>query len=94
MRLTPDFRSLSCWTGTTWRIDGARQRHQRQAVHASAQVPPEFPAKGFSDLEQARSWAASFVHWYNIDHRHSGIRYVSPAQRHDGEDHALLGCAP
>ncbi|MEP6501753.1 MAG: IS3 family transposase, partial [Betaproteobacteria bacterium] len=25
-----------------------------------------------------------------VDHRHSGIRYVSPAQRHAGDDHAIL----
>ena len=31
-----------------------------------------------------------FVHWYNVDHRHSGIRYVSPAQRHAGEDIEIL----
>lgn len=30
------------------------------------------------------------MHWYNFDHRHSGIRYVSPAQRHAGEDQAIL----
>ena len=24
------------------------------------------------------------------EHRHSGIRYVSPAQRHAGEDQAIL----
>jgi hypothetical protein len=30
------------------------------------------------------------VRWYNHDHRHSGIRYVSPAQRHAGEDQAIL----
>ena len=44
----------------------------------------------FADLAAARSWAAAFVRWYNHDHRHSGIRYVSPAQRHTGEDHAIL----
>ncbi len=31
-----------------------------------------------------------FVHWYNVEHRHSGLRYVTPAQRHAGEDHAIL----
>jgi hypothetical protein len=41
-------------------------------------------------LDAARLWASSFVHWYNFDHRHSGIRYVSPAQRHAGEDRAIL----
>jgi hypothetical protein len=30
------------------------------------------------------------VHWYNVDHRHSGIRYVSPAQRHAGNDRSIL----
>jgi putative transposase len=30
------------------------------------------------------------VRWYNLEHRHSGIRYVSPAQRHEGEDAAIL----
>ena len=44
----------------------------------------------FCDLGAARAWAANFVHWYNIDHRHSGIQYVSPSQRHEGEDHAIL----
>ncbi len=39
---------------------------------------------------QARAWASSFVQWYNHDHRHSGIRYVSPAQRHGGEDCDVL----
>jgi hypothetical protein len=30
------------------------------------------------------------VRWYNVDHRHSGIRYVSQAQRHAGEDMDIL----
>jgi putative transposase len=47
-------------------------------------------AKGFAGLDQARIWATGFVHWYNFDHRHSGIRYVSPAQRHAGDDHTIL----
>jgi transposase InsO family protein len=36
------------------------------------------------DLDQARDWAREFVHWYNVEHLHSGIRYVSPNQRHAG----------
>ncbi|WP_197499264.1 hypothetical protein [Mangrovibacter phragmitis] len=31
-----------------------------------------------------------FTHWYNEEHSHSGIRYVTPGQRHRGEDNALL----
>jgi transposase InsO family protein len=61
-----------------------------EALFRTAKYRPEFPARGFEDLEAARSWASGFVHWYNVEHRHSGIRYVSPAQRHAGEDHAIL----
>jgi transposase InsO family protein len=61
-----------------------------EALIRTAKYRPEFPAKGFADLEQARRWAVAFVHWYNVDHRHSGIRYVSPTQRHSGTDHAIL----
>ena len=61
-----------------------------EALFRTAKYRPEFPAKGFDDLDAARAWAARFVHWHNVDHRHSGIRYVSPAQRHAGEDHAIL----
>ena len=61
-----------------------------ESLFRTAKYRPEFPAKGFTDIDAARAWAAGFVHWYNVDHRHSGIRYVSPAQRHAGEDRAIL----
>ena len=61
-----------------------------ESLFRTAKYRPEFPAKGFADLDAARAWASGFVRWYNFDHRHSGIRYVSPAQRHAGDDHAIL----
>ena len=61
-----------------------------ESVFRTAKYRPEFPTGGFADLDSARQWATSFVRWYNHDHRHSGIRYVSPAQRHAGADHAIL----
>jgi putative transposase len=61
-----------------------------ESLFRTAKYRPEFPAKGFESLETARAWAAHFVQWYNVEHRHSGIRYVSPAQRHAGEDQAIL----
>jgi hypothetical protein len=33
---------------------------------------------------------ARFVAWYNGQHRHSALRFVTPGQRHRGEDRALL----
>ncbi len=50
----------------------------------------EYPARGFCDLASARQWAAEFVHWYNHEHRHSGIQFVTPQQRHTGQDKAIL----
>ena len=61
-----------------------------ESLFRTAKYRPEFPVKGFVDLDAARAWAKHFVHWYNIEHRHSGINYVSPAQRHAGEDVAIL----
>ena len=61
-----------------------------ESLFRTAKYRPEFPAHGFVYLDGARTWAESFVRWYNVDHRHSGIRYVSPAQRHAGDDHAIL----
>jgi putative transposase len=61
-----------------------------ESLFRTAKYRPEFPTQGFADLDCARAWADGFVHWYNVDHRHSGIRYVSPAQRHAGSDHAIL----
>ncbi|MBM68090.1 MAG: hypothetical protein CME43_01255 [Haliea sp.] len=61
-----------------------------EALFKTAKYRPEYPRRGFVDLEEARQWAASFVGWYNHEHRHSGIHYVTPAERHDGRDHALL----
>lgn len=61
-----------------------------ESLFRTAKYRPEFPARGFADLEAARQWASRFVHWYNVEHRHSGIGYVTPAQRHVGEDHAIL----
>ena len=61
-----------------------------ESLFRTAKYRPEFPTQGFVDLDEARAWAAGFVQWYNVEHRHSGIRYVSPAQRHAGHDHAIL----
>lgn len=51
---------------------------------------PAWPAKGFATLAAAREWVQQFMHWYNHAHQHSNIRFVTPAQRHHGEDKAIL----
>ncbi|SDE45302.1 Transposase InsO and inactivated derivatives [Belnapia rosea] len=61
-----------------------------EALFRTAKYRPDFPTAGFADLAEARHWAAAFVRWYNHEHRHSGIRYVTPAQRHATEDRPIL----
>uniref|UniRef100_E6QU62 Transposase n=1 Tax=mine drainage metagenome TaxID=410659 RepID=E6QU62_9ZZZZ len=51
---------------------------------------PVYPRKPFESLLAARQWVTSFVQWYNHEHRHSAIGFVTPAERHEGMDEALL----
>jgi transposase InsO family protein len=51
---------------------------------------PDYPSKPFDSLAAARTWVEQFVVWYNTEHRHSAIRFVTPEQRHCGEDVAIL----
>jgi len=51
---------------------------------------PQWPRKGFASIEMARQWVQRFIAWYSHEHRHSGIRFVTPAQRHAGHDQSLL----
>ena len=53
---------------------------------------PRWPSEGFESLEAARKWVGQFVDWYNHEHRHSQIRFITPAQRHRGEDSTILTC--
>lgn len=50
---------------------------------------PEYP-KQFNSIEDARKWVEKFVYWYNNEHHHSGIDYVTPEERHSGKDKKLL----
>jgi len=61
-----------------------------ESLFRTCKYHPAFPVAGFADLTDARKWVGQFVYWYNEQHRHSEIRYVTPAQRHAGQDHAIL----
>lgn len=61
-----------------------------EAMFRTMKYHPGYPDKPFDDLEEARHWVAGFVHWYNEEHRHSALKFVTPAQRHRGEDQELL----
>ena len=41
-------------------------------------------------LEDLRISINQYIHWYNHEHLHSAIQYVTPADRHTGKDHEIL----
>jgi transposase InsO family protein len=55
-----------------------------EALFRTAKYCPLYPTKPFASLEQARAWARKFVAWYNGEHLHSGIGFVTPLARHEG----------
>ncbi len=61
-----------------------------EALFRTAKYRPSYPDGPFASLAAARAWAEQFVSWYNNDHQHSGIRFVTPAQRHAGLDVEIL----
>jgi putative transposase len=61
-----------------------------ESVFRTMKYCPEYPSAGFASIDDARTWVARFVDWYNLRHQHSGIGFVSPASRHDGRDIQIL----
>jgi len=61
-----------------------------ESLFRTMKYTPSFPAKPFESIEAARKWVHEFVQWYNNEHRHSGIQFVTPNQRHQGEDKEIL----
>jgi len=51
---------------------------------------PIFPAKPFEDIEAAIIWMQKFTTWYNTEHLHSGINFVTPSSKHEGLDVEIL----
>ena len=61
-----------------------------EALFRTCKYRPDYPSKPFQSLQEAQAWTQKFVRWYNLEHKHSGLKFVTPAQRHDGEDEAIL----
>ncbi|WP_425611719.1 IS3 family transposase [Xanthomonas cucurbitae] len=61
-----------------------------EALFRTLKYAPAYPSRPFTDITCARSWVAGFVDWYNNEHRHSGIRFVTPHERHERRDQAIL----
>jgi putative transposase len=61
-----------------------------EALFKTLKYRPEYPSTAFKGVDEARQWVGGFVQWYNFEHRHSGILFVTPASRHYSEDKLIL----
>jgi putative transposase len=59
-----------------------------EAQFKTLKYRPEFPER-FDSIEQAREFCRGFFHWYNHEHRHSGIGLMTPAAVHYGRAQQL-----
>ncbi len=61
-----------------------------EALFRTLKYCPTYPRQPFATLAAATTWVTTFVQWYNHEHQHSAIRFVTPDDRHTGRDTARL----
>lgn len=61
-----------------------------EALFRTLKYSPKYPFKPFESTESANKWMSEFVRWYNEEHLHSGINFVTPSSRHSGKDQSIL----
>lgn len=61
-----------------------------ESLFRTLKYRPEYPEQPFADLPAARGWVQGFTDWFNHVHLHSAIRFVTPQQRHTGQDVEIL----
>ena len=79
--------------GITQTLSRPRTSNDNAAIEAlfrTLKYVPDYPRKGFTDLNAARKWVQKFETWYNTKHKHSGIKYLTPKQAHNGEWKIIL----
>jgi putative transposase len=60
-----------------------------EAQFKTLKYRPEFP-EFFASVQAARVFMVDFVRWYNHEHRHSGLAFLTPADVHYGRAHEVL----
>ncbi len=61
-----------------------------EALFRTLKYRPEYPSRAFASLEEAILWVEGFVCWYNTEHLHSAIRFVTPDDRHYGREQEIF----
>jgi putative transposase len=62
-----------------------------ESLFKTLKYRPDFPLiDKFGTIFDARAWVLKFTVWYNFKHMHSGLKFIPPAQRHNGADQAII----
>ena len=61
-----------------------------ESLFRTLKYRPGYPSQPFASEQDAQRWVDGFVQWYNTDHLHSEIRFVTPDDRHYGREEAIL----
>jgi transposase InsO family protein len=61
-----------------------------ESLFGTMKYTPAYPSTPFETRQDAQAWVLKFVQWYNGKHRHSGLQFVTPNERHQGRDTAIL----
>ena len=61
-----------------------------ESLFRTMKYRPEYPSGPFASLSASQCWVDTFVQWYNTDHLHSQIRFVTPDDRHYGREESIL----
>jgi putative transposase len=61
-----------------------------ESLFKTLKYRPSYPDGAFSSIAEARIWVERFVSWYNNEHQHSEISFVTPASKHNSEDLVIL----
>lgn len=61
-----------------------------ESLFKTLKYRPDYQPKGFSTLQEARKWVSLFVQWYNYEHHHSGLKFLTPNQRRSGKSREIL----
>lgn len=61
-----------------------------ESLFRTMKYRPEYPSQPFETIEQAQAWVDGFVIWYNTQHLHSAIRFITPDDRHNGREKQIL----
>jgi transposase InsO family protein len=61
-----------------------------ESLFRTLKYRPNYPNKPFESLTDAQAWTDRFVAWYNTEHLHSAIAFVTPETRHYGRAEGVM----